>query len=107
MKRVLVDFDGTIIKKSSDGKFRVFDGVRESLRQMKANGYEIVIFTSRLADPRDEKNRENSAIISNFLSNNKIPFDRITAEKTSADYYIDDKAISFKGNWSDVIGEMK
>ena len=106
MRRVLVDFDGTIIKKAPDGKFRMHNGAKAALDQMKANGYEIIIFTSRCADSENRNAKENTAVIHNYLTKNKIPHDRITAEKISADYYIDDKAIRFVGNWDHVMEKI-
>jgi hypothetical protein len=37
---------------------------------------------------------------------NNIPYDMITAEKVPAEYYIDDRAIAFRGNWLQVKKEI-
>ena len=53
VKRIMIDFDGTIHKYSEGWKDGTiydppFPGVKEVINQFKKDGFEIVIFTSRL-----------------------------------------------------------
>jgi histidinol phosphatase-like enzyme len=97
----MVDFDGVIIKKGQGNKFVLHDGTKKALRQMKANNFNITVFTSRLAPSENADTDKTRAILAGFLRKNDVPFDEITAEKRSADYYLDDKAVRFKGSWDD------
>jgi len=115
--RVMIDLDRTIHKYSKswqDGS--LYDdpipGAKKVIDWLKSKGYEIVIFTTRASaeNAKDHGQDVNDQIqgVENWLSNNEIYYDRITAEKLNADFYIDDKAIHIKnGNWLEVLKEIK
>jgi hypothetical protein len=115
--RAMIDFDRTIHKFSKgwqDGS--AYDdpipGAREVINWLKSKGYEIVIFTARASveNAKDHGQDVNDQIegVENWLSNYDIYYDRVTAEKLNADFYIDDKAMYIKdGNWLDVLKEIK
>ncbi len=116
-RRVMIDLDGTIHKYSKgfqDGSIydEPFEGAKEVIDWLKDQGYEIVIFTTR-ASKENALNTGDDHIkqISNvgtWLKNNGIYFDRITAEKITADFYIDDKAVAIKnGDWKGVFNTIK
>ena len=103
-KRVMVDFDRTIHKYSegwSDGT--VYDipisGAREALNELKERGYEIVIFSARTGKSKPDW-KEQERMMKEWLIKYGIPFDMITSEKLPAEYYIDDRAVRFEGNWA-------
>jgi hypothetical protein len=115
--RVMIDLDRTIHKYSKswhDGS--VYDdpipGAKEVIDWLKSKGFEIVIFTTRASAENAKDNgqdvTEQIQNVENWLSNNDIKYDRVTAEKLNADFYIDDKAIHIKdGNWLEVLKEVK
>jgi len=115
--RAMIDFDRTIHKYSKswqDGS--VYDdpipGAKQVIDWLKSKGYEIVIFTTRASaeNAKDHGEDVNEQIegVENWLSNNDIYYNRVTAEKLNADFYIDDKAICIKdGNWLEVLKEIK
>ena len=115
--RAMIDLDRTIHKYSKgwqDGS--VYDdpvpGAKQVIDWLKSKGYEIVIFTTRASveNAKDHGQDVNDQIqgVENWLSNNNIYYDRVTAEKLNADFYIDDKAIHIKdGNWLNVLKEIK
>ena len=116
-KRAMIDLDGTIHKYSkgyADGQIydEPFAGAKKVIDWLKQKGYEIVIFTTRASKENAyefggdyEKQITN---VENWLSDNDIYFDRVTAEKLAADFYIDDKAIFIKnGNWNAVMKTIK
>jgi len=115
--RAMIDLDRTIHKYSKswqDGS--VYDdpvpGAKQVIDWLKSKGYEIVIFTTRASAENAKEHGQdvNEQIqgVENWLSNNDIPYDRVTAEKLNADFYIDDKAIHIKdGNWLEVLKEIK
>ena len=71
------------------------------MRGLKKLGYEIVIFTTRAIDGPTEVQ-----YVADWLRKNDINYDLITDKKLPAEYYIDDKAIAFKGNWREALDQM-
>jgi trehalose-6-phosphatase len=113
-KVVCIDFDGTIhlyTKGWYDSS--IYDpptkGAREALRKLVANGYKVIIFTTRLnpevnEDVNLEKNKISKWFAENGFEKGKHYHD-ITAIKPIADAYIDDKAIRFT-NWEDTLKHL-
>lgn len=94
---VMVDFDGTIVPWGPLMEPRPpYEGAAEAMQKLRAAGYRIGIFTSRLSPAwmkqagttRDEQ----VAYIEHLLVMHGVPFDFITAEKLPAEAYFDDKA---------------
>jgi len=117
-RRVMIDLDGTIHKYSKgyeDGSIYddPFKGAKEVINFLKNHGYEIVIFTTRAskqnADEMGGPNYlEQIKKVGEWLQKHDIYFDRITAEKLAADFYIDDKAIHIpNGDWKVVFNVIK
>lgn len=116
-KRVMIDLDGTIHKYSqgySDGTIydRPFEGAKRVIDYLKNLGYEIVIFTTRASEENAKQFNynldEEIGKIKDWLIKYNIYFDRITAEKLAADFYIDDKAINIpNGDWDTVLYVIK
>lgn len=116
-KRAMIDLDLTIHKysqgyKSGEIYDDAFDGAKEVIDWLKKNGYEIVIFTTRAskqnADELGGDHKEQIKKVGEWLKDKDIYFDRITAEKLAADFYIDDKAININnGNWKAVLNVIK
>jgi hypothetical protein len=116
-KRVMVDLDKTIHKYSKDWDDGTiydepFEQARDAINWLKDNGYEIVIFTTR-ASPGNAAEmggdvKKEIAKVQAWLKHHNIYFDKVTADKLSADFYIDDKAIPIhNGNWDAVLKVIK
>lgn len=112
-KVVCVDFDGVIrpwgpLMEDTPP----FEGASETLQLLNEAGYKIVIFTSRLSETwlisafgfknTKEKYLEQLEYLSSYLDKYNIPRWDITCEKIPAIAYIDDRAIEFRDNWSDL-----
>ena len=116
-KRAMIDLDQTIHKYSKgyeDGTIydEPFKGARDAINWLKDNGYEIVIFSTRASPGNAEEQggdqNKQIANIEAWLKHHDIYFDRVTADKISADFYIDDKAIPIhNGNWDAVLKVVK
>jgi len=116
-KRAMIDLDGTIHRYSQGYKNGeiyddAFDGAKEVIEWLKQNGYEIVIFTTRASKQNAKEfggnDQEQIKNVGKWLTDKGIYFDKITAEKLAADFYIDDKAISISnGNWKAVLNVIK
>jgi phosphoglycolate phosphatase-like HAD superfamily hydrolase len=98
--RVLVDFDGVIHAYSrgwDDGS--AYDapmpGAREALERLVADGYEVVIFSTR-----------DLGQIAEWLERHDFPAYRPTNYKEPAVAQIDDRAIRFV-DWSQALAEMR
>ena len=105
-KVICVDFDGTLFQWGDlYEKKPPFQGAVDAMRAFKKAGFTIVILTSRLSPTWWEHEgmefgkalQIQTDFCTKRLNDFGIPFDRITAEKVPAEYYIDDKAIEFTG----------
>jgi len=116
-KRAMIDLDKTIHKYSQGYKNGevyddAFDGAKEVIDWLKRNGYEIVIFTTRASKANAEElggdHKDQIKKVGEWLKDKDIYFDKITAEKLAADFYIDDKAINISnGDWKAVLNVIK
>ena len=104
---ICVDFDGVLypfgmLMDSPDP----IPGAFRALRRLKRAGYRIVILTSRLSarwlTQSGHDAEEQRAYIEGLLRRDGIPFDVITSEKVPAEFYVDDRAIRFTGDWTAV-----
>jgi hypothetical protein len=116
-KRAMIDLDGTIHKYSKgyqDGNIYdyAFEGAKEVIDYLRKQGYEIVIFTTRAskqnADELGGDHEDQIKKVAKWLKDNDIYFDKITAEKLAAHFYIDDRAIHISnGDWETVLKIIK
>jgi len=109
-KRIMIDVDETIHTYENDwnnGKLgSVIEGSKEALNWFRKQGYEIGIYTTRLAGENPDTDRLEKELI-DWLELNDLDFDFVTGLKLGAMFYIDDKAIRFRGDWKDTIEEVK
>ena len=116
-RRAMIDLDGTIHKYSQGYKDgTIYDepyiGARDVIDYLRKNGYEIVIFTTRASKTNAEElggdHQDQINQVADWLDKNDIYYDKITAEKLAADFYIDDKAIHIpNGDWNVVMNVIK
>jgi capsule biosynthesis phosphatase len=111
---IVVDLDGTIAGEDSHelDKNEPLPGCKEALDEIKAAGYEIVVFTCRM----NSEGRPayvialQKAAIEDWLTRYKIPFDEVydgRYGKKRADFYLDNKAIRITPeNWADAAKEI-
>lgn len=88
MHRVAVDWDGTLVDARSQ---EWLPGAQNALRQLKARGYEVFIHTCHANWP------EGVAAVEAKLAQAGLDLEIVA--KPSADFYIDDRARRFDGNW--------
>jgi hypothetical protein len=101
---IAVDFDGVIHKYSKgffDGSIydEPVDGVVEALRELQKDYY-IYIFSNRNETP------EGEMAVLEYLKKYNIPFDKISATKPPAKFFIDDGAIRFD-TWEQVKKDLE
>jgi hypothetical protein len=110
--KIAIDFDGVISDYQGYKGKGVFEkpvpGVADAISELKQEGHQIIIFTSR-SEERD---------IKEYLELHDIPFDEInrnpagtvkglSKKKVCADVYIDDNAMAFNGSWPNTLRLLK
>lgn len=108
MKQTVVfDFDGVIHSYTSGWKGvgvipdPPVPGIKEAINDIRAAGYEVVVVSTRCADP------EGMIAVFQYLKLNGIEVDDIRKEKPPAIVYIDDRAICFDGNPATLLGKIQ
>jgi hypothetical protein len=104
-KRIMIDFDQVIHKYSvgwQDGIIydEAIDGAKQVIKQFRDEGYQVIIFTSRLSETVHGKSgvSKQRKMIEDWLKEHDIEVDDMTAEKLPALIYIDDRCYCFD-NW--------
>ncbi len=106
-KTVVFDFDGVIHSYTSGWKGTTcipdppVDGIAQAIDQIRAAGYEVVVVSTRCANPL------GVSAIATYLRDNGITVDKITAEKPPAIVYIDDRAICFNGEADTLLNQIR
>ena len=108
---ICIDFDQTINSSHYPDLGEPTEGVKEAFEKLRSVGYEIHILSCR-TNPEVTKHiidrQEQCRTIKRYLEEHDIPYDVVLNEfKPIATYYIDDRAVEFKGNWDDVLGKIK
>lgn len=114
VKTVVVDFDGTIAR--DDVEFPAigcpFPDVAKALTELRLNGYRIVINTCRLNGVSQQEGKFLKRLVDLvlWLEQYGIPYDDLAMPwdgKPFGDFYVDDKAVRFNGNWNKVVDFIK
>ena len=112
MFNVGIDFDG-VIHKCSKGYYdgTIYDGAIEgSFEALKklSQYYKIIIYTCKAKPDRALVNgKTGTELVWEWLQKNQMDhfINDVTAEKPRAKFYIDDKAVRFKG-WNEVLEKL-
>jgi soluble P-type ATPase len=105
-----IDFDGTIAEHTGNilkpGK--IMPGAKEALQKFKDIGCHVVIISCRNSPSvfEDELRTRAMASMKEFLDKNEIPYDEIddgTKGKMYTHLFIDNAALRFTGDWSNVL----
>lgn len=106
---IACDYDGTIFRFGTlnDPDPSPLPGAVAGLRRLEAQGYRIVIVSSRLdpawLDRSGHSADEMRALMETALRRHGIPFAEITGIKRAAAHYIDDRAVRLSDNWPEVV----
>jgi capsule biosynthesis phosphatase len=108
VKKLSIDFDGTICENKKPGEgyedVKPKPGAIEALKELKAQGFDIVIHTARNMATCNNNVAKATArqapIIYEWCKKYDCPYDELLFGKPHVDFIIDDKAIEFT-NWKD------
>lgn len=117
-KTALIDFDGTIRKWGPlMGWMDPEPDAINTLLELQERGYNIIIFTSRMSrvwarsvvgDSIKDQNdflEGQYNFVRDYMLGYGILVQGITAEKQPAEFYVDDKAIGYRGSWREVLND--
>jgi predicted HAD superfamily phosphohydrolase YqeG len=109
---IIVDFDGTI---AEWGEYPEpgppCPGVKEALQAIKDQGLIVAVLSARTSDqmskhPIDKEMEKRR--IEEYLKEHEIPYDVVLKnDKPVARFYIDDRAIEYRGDWEDVLRKVE
>tara|TARA_B100000902_G_C27284093_1_gene903446 strand:- start:749 stop:1732 length:984 start_codon:yes stop_codon:yes gene_type:complete len=113
LKNIAIDFDGvihTFDKGWYDGTC-YGEPIRGSLEAIKelSQKWNIIIFTAKVRADRPLVNgKTGMELVKEWLEKHDVLqyIDEITSEKPRAEYYIDDKGITFRDNWNAILKEV-
>ena len=100
LRWISVDLDSTLAHNTGYPDFKLLKPTKGAKGAMikLSKKWKIIIYTARpWADYR---------LIETWLNKHKIPFKDIVCGKLLTAYYIDDRAIAYRGNWDEVLDEI-
>jgi len=104
MSVIILDVDGTLLEYDHYTAYQFGDpmpGVREFLKEMKAQGHTIRLQTTRCDIERDDLLRHLEHYdLARFID------DVQCGGKLCGEVYIDDRAVRFAGDWNGVMLDM-
>jgi len=105
-RTVALDFDGVIHSyvsgwtRADDIPDAPVEGAKEAIEELMQT-YQVVIYSARAGQPGGLE------AIEKWLADNGIEVDEVTTEKPPAHVYVDDRGITFRGNWPDTVSKIK
>jgi hypothetical protein len=108
MAWIVVDLDDTLIQDMGDGQEVPIAGSVESMMQLANEGHRLTVFTSRFVPmPDSEKQRLKEQIEQDLVAYGFPPMEVWTGtSKPAADVFIDNKAVTFDGDWPLALAQL-
>ena len=110
MKTICIDIDGTIcrytdwIDASHFGD--IIPGAVEVIKKLHENNWYIIIYSTRADNALIEKFLKSNDIYYDSINNNPFQPTNAIGAKPLADVYLDDRAITFNGDWNETYTEI-
>lgn len=110
MKTICIDIDGTICTYSgwrgSDKFGEVLPDAAESILRLHEDGWFVIIFSTRSDKIEVEKFLRSNNIFFDAVNENPHQPENALGGKPIADVYLDDRAVTFRGNWEEAYSEV-
>ena len=98
---LIVDFDDTLCIHTTVAKADITTGIPnteliQALNKLYESGFEIHIYTARgsaSTNSRQEADKKYRDIMTKWLNENNVKFNKLSFEKPIGIYYVDDKAV--------------
>ena len=107
IKIVCFDFDGVINNYpgwEDEGFATVLgepvDGAKEAIKELRGAGWLVLVHSTRCSYPG------GALAVMKYLNTYNIHVDGVCTNKPPADVYVDDKGLTFKGNWPALMQEL-
>ena len=117
MAWIVVDLDDTLVRQAVDPSTgepmgeedTPIDGAVEAMNHLASEGHRLTVFTSRFAPmPDSEKQRKKEEIEQLLQSFGFPPMEVWTGtHKPDADFFVDDKAVTFDNDWGLALAQMQ
>lgn len=111
-KTICIDFDGVIHDYSKGWRgIDVYDrpiaGAKEGLLALRNAGWVIIIYTTRNDTPKLREFLESNELVFDYINVN--PYQPMGSDKGKilADVYLDDKGITFDGDWEKTVSAIQ
>ena len=94
-RTLCIDLDYTLCVARGDyAQAKPIPGTQEALSQLRQAGWVIVLYTAR--------HFNHWQVTEDWLARHGLVYDQLVFGKPPARFYIDDRAIPFKGDWKEV-----
>jgi hypothetical protein len=101
MAWIAVDYDDTLVQSVDEQGEIPLPGAVEAMNQLAGEGHRLTVFTSRFAPMPESEKRRLQEQIEQTLTGLGFPAMEVWIGNTkpSADVFIDDRAVTFDGDW--------
>lgn len=100
-RTICIDVDWTICRCPNGADYRdaiPVPGAKEAIQELRRAGWVVVLFTAR--------HFNHWHTTTEWLRRNGFEYDHLAFGKPPARFYVDDRAIPFKGSWDELVASL-